>query len=1283
MIKPSVSGTTHTLPFGQLSPLDFERLCLALLPREGFADPRHLGAAGGEQGRDIVAHRDGALWYVQCKRVEKCGPQVLLTEVKKIEELIAERPDLRPAGLLFMVSCDVSATAEDRAAEACKSLGLACDVWARTDLDWRVQEHPDLNERFFQLGVPSEPEDLFTVPFIRNPDFVGRQEDLERLHEALHDETPVGIRPAGLTGMGGIGKTQLAVEYAYRYQDSYPGGVLWINAAEPLARGFAALGRRLDRATVDRSQEEQIRTAASYLGKHPDALLVFDNLADPAALNRQVAGGLISANLPCRVLFSTRRRDLGRFTPVEVTVLPEDAALQLLLRHPERQAALDPDHVEHGQAGAVCRLLGRLPLALEVAGAFLGEWPEMPLVDFRARLREEGALATLDEEAEELPQASLPLIHDAAVAATLQTHWEALADKDACLLLRVAGQLPEAAQIPVARLGLLAGVPDDGRPGRPSRLARSLKRLERASLVEELQETQIRLHPLVREFAALQTPEEETPGFRARCAANLADAYDQFVILQDQCARRGVDALQGDLLAALDLLPAKLQDSIEDTRDRLQGILRLLQRESHNLRGWVPGQHPGFFAQQVHYRAHALNLTRLATGAAAHLKERAIPFLTQQWRAGSESLALERTLIGHEGPVGAVALMPDGRRAVSISKDRTLRVWDLDIGQELAALRGHEAWVRAVAVTPDGQRAVSVHADGTLKVWDLADSEALAGGEAVADLLDMGHEWPAVAVSRDGRRVVLASDDGTLKVWDLDTSEALATLPGHESRVRATALTPDGRRAVSAYDDRTLKVWDLVTGQALATLRGHESGVKAVAVTPDGRRAVSGDDEGLVRVWDISGSLDTGLESACAEGTGAELAVLQGHVERVDAVAVTPDGRWVVSASGDWTLKIWDLASDQALVSGEAVATLYGHEGWVYTMALTSDGRRAVSGAEDGTLRVWDLALSEALTSSQGMATWRGHGEWVSHVAVAPDGQSAASHSADGELKIWDLAIGEEVAALPGQPGHSVMGAVALTPDGWRAVESFDHRTLGVWDISALLDTSLDRVEELAVLRGHEGTVYSVAMTPDGRRAVSGDHEGMLKVWDLTTGQALATLRGHTGAVYAVAVTPDGRRAVSGSSEGTVRAWDLACAIGTGQELATLRGHEASVYAVAVTPDGRKAVSGSSDRTLRVCNLATGEELAVLRGHEDLVGAVAVTPDGRRAVSASYDRTLRVWDISASLDTSLESGHELAVIALDGALFALSGAPDGVTFVTGDQIGNVYCLRYVEPPVTC
>jgi hypothetical protein len=152
--------------------------------------------------------------------------------------------------------------------------------------------------------------------------------------------------------MGGIGKTQLAVEYVYqcRKRRGYPGGIFWINAALPLAQGFAELGTRLRPVTLDQSPNHQLRATFELLGRRPDALIVFDNLDDPAQLDRPIGREPAPSTMPCRILFTTRRRDLGRFQPIELSVLPEEPALNLLLYHPIRHPIRDSGHPEHAEA---------------------------------------------------------------------------------------------------------------------------------------------------------------------------------------------------------------------------------------------------------------------------------------------------------------------------------------------------------------------------------------------------------------------------------------------------------------------------------------------------------------------------------------------------------------------------------------------------------------------------------------------------------------------------------------------------------------------------------------------------------------------------------------------------------------------------------------------------------------------------------------------------------------------------------------------------------------------
>ncbi len=156
LTQPTITGTTHTLPFDRLSPHDFERLCLWLVEREGYERAEHLGAAGSEQGRDIVAWREGALWAFQCKRVRRFGPKDALAEVEKV---LALPDDQRPMGLVFLVTCDVSANTRQQVRERCTD-EMQCHFWAGTELDEKVKRHPDIVEEFFQADQRAQAKEL-------------------------------------------------------------------------------------------------------------------------------------------------------------------------------------------------------------------------------------------------------------------------------------------------------------------------------------------------------------------------------------------------------------------------------------------------------------------------------------------------------------------------------------------------------------------------------------------------------------------------------------------------------------------------------------------------------------------------------------------------------------------------------------------------------------------------------------------------------------------------------------------------------------------------------------------------------------------------------------------------------------------------------------------------------------------------------------------------------------------------------------------------------------------
>ncbi|WP_437311456.1 TIR domain-containing protein [Sorangium sp. So ce388] len=426
------------------------------------------------------------------------------------------------------------------------------------------------------------------------------------------------------------------------------------------------------------------------------------------------------------------------------------------------------------------------------------------------------------------------------------------------------------------------------------------------------------------------------------------------------------------------------------------------------------------------------------------------------------------------------------------------------------------------------------------------------------------------------------------------------------------------------------------------TLYGHSGGVNACAISPDGQRIVSASGDTTLKVWDLA--------------TGKLLSTLEGHSERVNACVVSPGGQRIVSASDDSTLKVWDLAS------GKLLSTLEGHSGGVNACAVSPDGQRIVSASDDSTLKVWDLASGKLLSTLEGgseeiYTLEGGHSGGVNACAVSPDGQRIVSASDDSTLKVWDLASGKLLSTLE---GHSRgVNACAVSLDGQRIVSASYDKTLKVWDLAS------GRL--LSTLEGHSGGVTACAVSPDGQRIVSASYDSTLKVWDLASRRLLSTLEGHSWWVTACAVSPDGQRIVSASYDSTLKVWDLASGKllstleGASEEIYTLEeGHSGWVTALVISPDGQRIVSASYDSTLKVWDLASGRLLSTLEVHSEGVTALVVSPGGQRIVSASDDETLKVWDLASGKLLSILVGHS-------GRVNACAVSPDDQRIVSASD----------------
>jgi WD40 repeat protein len=434
----------------------------------------------------------------------------------------------------------------------------------------------------------------------------------------------------------------------------------------------------------------------------------------------------------------------------------------------------------------------------------------------------------------------------------------------------------------------------------------------------------------------------------------------------------------------------------------------------------------------------------------------------------------------------SVAVTPDGRCAVSASTNsNALKVWDLATGETKFTLIGHAGAITAVAVTPDGRYAISASKDRTLKIWDLESGTISRTFECFGEPLSL-------LVTPDGRRLITTLWNG-LQVWDREGGARDSDMYSHKAPVTALEVALDGQCAISASLEGTVKVWNLEIGMEVSTWHPR-SGISAIAVSLDGKRIVVASEkeievlnlktgERLIALGPIIGAVAVTEHGQIVYSSGAALNVWDpvsgagrvifgsGHHEEISHMALTSAGKVIFLCKG--TIRVLDLASGTMQFSMEL-----GPRSAVTGLKVTPDGRYAVSASFDGIL-VWDLHegiqlhhLDSRVRDSRDART----------LAITPDGRHVIYGAVSNSFQVWDLQDGAAKKRLWDSGGR--VSAVATMANGlWVAATAGD--ILRIWDLkSGILISRFNA----------EGSLERCAAAPDGKTVIMSDGQGRMYI---------------------------------------------------------------------------------------------------------------------------------------------------------------------------------------------
>ena len=565
-------------------------------------------------------------------------------------------------------------------------------------------------------------------------------------------------------------------------------------------------------------------------------------------------------------------------------------------------------------------------------------------------------------------------------------------------------------------------------------------------------------------------------------------------------------------------------------------------------------------------------------------------------------------------------------------------------------------------------------------------------------VLPLGHtkEISQIQFSPNGKIILTRSEDETAKLWDERTGMLLFTF---ENIGRSVEFSPDGKYLAAEYKLGSIGIWETTTGQLVSELEVDPGNtIQTIHYSPDGKKILASH-KNICKIWDIEKK--------------EWVQTLTAHNDLIMCAAFSPDGKSILTGSGDKTAMIWDV------ISGKLLHTLKGHMEYIDQVGYCNNGNIAFTVSWDETIMLWNVSNGKLLhvlhgtvsaenkifglgdstivtVSTDSIKVWNmftgklsmlllGHKEQILNTIYSPDKKIILSTSTDHSTKTWDVTTGKEIHSFLDEPFS--MNTAAFSPNGQSFAAATGDNNVCVWNLKS---------NQLKYkLKGYIESVNNVNYNVHNKNIITASGDKTAKVWDSKSGKLLVTLEGHTKALNLAAYNPGGEFIITGSEDSTAKIWDAKTGkmiwnlrgtnsvefavfnsdasyiiIGgygfaapqiwnarTGIYLSELKADDAySVLSAAFSPDSKKVVTVSPGNA-KIWDVQTGKLLFNLNGFKDYINSATFSPDGKQILSCSSDKTIKIWEVSTGKLLHDYQAHDASVYA---ALFS----PDGKTFAS-------------------